>query len=389
MRIMLTFVFSFCLVACTHDKKEGSGGLDTTPRDFNQKMTLVPTDTLTFLIGYRSNVYSRYVKKAMINGAPYLGVVNQNTNEIEFYSLTRHEDDFKIHFQEEGPNGVGSIRGFEFISDSTMLIGSSFRIRLYVTDLKGNLMKTLNTHHVERKDFPAIQLYYTQQPLMVDKIKGDLYIFVRGKSDYSAPGKWSGTTFLKIPDLDEESAVHIFELPAHLYKYVHGAYFSHSSHVMKDNRYIVFGIPFFNNVLIYDLETGEMVEKAAGSKHFGDALPWDNPQMDGHEEFYVTSNSYRELAFDEENQLLYRLAYRKVDYTGPDGKNRTWDNKPPSVIILNSDFEKVGEVDLPTNTIYTRSYFTHRGKLYLSLNHPDNNPSEDQMVFVGFKPERL
>jgi hypothetical protein len=109
--------------------------------------------------------------------------------------------------------------------------------------------------------------------------------------------------------------------------------------------------------------------------------------MDGHEEFYVTSNSYRELAYDKENQLIYRLAYRKVDYSGPGGKNRTWDNKPPSIIILNSDFEKIGEVDLPVNTIYTRMFFTHDGKLYLSLNHPDNNPSEDQMVFVGFKPE--
>ena len=44
---------------------------------------------------------------------------------------------------------------------------------------------------------------------------------------------------------------------------------------------------------------------------------------------------------------------------------------------------------LPDNTIYTRIYFTHNGKLYLSLNHPDNNPSEDEMVFVGFKPEKL
>jgi hypothetical protein len=243
---------------------------------------------------------------------------------------------------------------------------------------------------VDRADFPAIQLYYTQQPLLVDKMKGDLYVVARGPMDYIEPGSWSGTMFLKIPDLNEESAVHLFELPAHLYKkYIQGAYFSHSSHVMNDNRYIVFGIPFYNNLLTYDLETGETVEKSAGSKYFGDVLPWDNPQMDGHEEFYVTSNFYRELAYGKENQLLYRLAYRKVGYAGRDGKNRNWDNKPPSDIIINGDFEKVGEFDLPVNTIYSRMFFTHDGKLYLSLNHPDTNPSDDQMVFVGFRPERL
>ncbi|MDN3686370.1 hypothetical protein [Cyclobacterium jeungdonense] len=66
---------------------------------------------------------------------------------------------------------------------------------------------------------------------------------------------------------------------------------------------------------------------------------------------YVTSNSYRELAYDEEKQLLYLLAYQGVDYLGPNGQRRNWDNKHPSVIMINNDFEKVGEVDLPVNII--------------------------------------
>lgn len=370
--------------SCTKDQS-----LDPLPRDYTARMTLLPSDTLRIPMGYRSNVYSKYIKKCEIDGVPFLGVVNENTNELEFYSLTKSEEDFKIPFQAEGPNGVGSIRGFEFISDSTLLIGSSIRIRLYVTDLEGNLLKILKTDIIERKGNPAIQLYYTQQPFMFDNSKGDAFVYARGSSDYSEPGKWSGTMFLKIPDNNDESAEHVFELPSHLYEYVHGAYFSHSSHVMVNDRYIVFGIAFYNNLLIYDLDDNVLSEKEAGSKYFGDALAWDNPTMDGHEEFYVTSNSYRELAYDEKNQLLYRLAYQGVDYIGPDGMRRNWDNKPPSVIMINSDFEKVGEVDLPVNTIYTRMYFTHDGKLYLSLNHPDNNPSEDQMVFVGFKPEEL
>jgi hypothetical protein len=389
MRTILTLVFSFCFLACSQYQKEETGELDPSPRKFNEKLTLMPTDTLTIPIGQRSDVYSRCIRKCQIQGISYLGVVNQNTNEIEFYSLSRREDDFKIHFQQEGPDGVGSIRAFEYISDSTLLIGGSFRIRLYVTDLKGSLQQTINTYLVERKDKPFVQSYATNQPLLVDRIRKDLYVYTPVNTDYNLPGKWSGTMFLKIPELDDELARHVFELPSHLSKYVHGAYFSHSSHLMMDDRYLVLAIPFYNNILIYDLESEELIERPAGSKHFGDALPWDNAVSGMSESFYVPSNSYREIAYDEENKLLYRLAYRGVDYTGPDGQRRNWDNKPPSIIIINSDFEKVGEVDLPTNTIYTRSYFTHRGKLYLSLNHPNNNPSEDQMVFVGFKPEKL
>lgn len=354
-------------------------------------MTLVPTDTLIFPMGYRSNVYSQYIRRCEINGSSYLGVVNQNTNEIEFYSLTRREDDFKVHFQEEGPNGVGSIRAFELISDSTLLIGSSYRIRLYVTDLEGNLLQTLVTNTPERKGKTFMPIYYSNQPLMFDKSRQDAYVFTRVDTDFNGHGIWSGTMFLQASTLEEGLNNHVFELPTHFDNYIHGGHFCHGSNCLVDYRYLILSVTFYNNLLIYDLKKDEMMEAKAGSKYFGDILPWDSPKptVDGHEEFYVTSNSYRELEYDMQNKLLYRMAYRGVDYIGPNGQRRNWDNKPPSIIILNNDFEKIGEVDLQVNTIYTRMFFTHDGKLYLSLNHPDNNPSEDEMVFVGFKPEKL
>ncbi|WP_460515745.1 DUF4221 family protein [Cyclobacterium sediminis] len=385
MKNILFSVLLLCIWAsCKEDKR-----LDPTPREFDQRMTLVPMDTLVFSISDKSNVYSRYIKKVEINGNEYLGVVNENTNGMEFYALSKGGDNFKIHFKTEGPNGIGKLKAFEVISDSTLLVGSTHRIRLYVTDLMGNLIKTLKTNIIERKGFPFVQSYSTFNPLVNNKTNGDLYVLTGVDTDYNAPGKWSGTMFLKIPNMEDESAVHVFELPSHFYNYVHGAYFSHSSHLLIEDRYLVFALPFYNNILIHDLEKEELIEKEAGSRHFGDALPWEHAENGKSESFYVPSNSYRELAYDEENKLLYRLAYQGVDYIGPDGEQRNWDNKPPSVIMLNSDFEKVGEVDLPLNTIYTRMYFTHNGKLYLSLNHPDNNPSEDEMVFVGFKPEKL
>lgn len=154
-------------------------------------------------------------------------------------------------------------------------------------------------------------------------------------------------------------------------------------------RQLILGLPFYNDLFIYDMDSGSLKQSPAGSKHFGDAMPWDNPTSGMSESFYVPSNSYREMAYDEGAELLYRIAYQGVDYIGRDGLRRNWDNKLPSIIILDKGFEKVGEVDLPQNTYDTRSYFTYDSKLYLSLNHPENNPSEDRMVFVGFKPEKL
>ena len=239
-RSLLIYVWLLVFIISCKEANE----LDPKPRDFNESLTLIPTDTLTFQMGYRSNVYSKYVKKVEINGSDYLGIVNENTNELEFYALSNTVDDFKVHFKTEGPNGVGQIKGFELMADSTFLIGSSYRIRLYVTDLKGNLLKTLKTDLVQRKGNPAIQLYYTQQPLVFDKIRNNVFIYARGQSDYNLPGKWSGTMFLKIPNMEDESATHVFELPSHFYNYVHGAYFSHSSHLLIEDRYLVLSFPF-------------------------------------------------------------------------------------------------------------------------------------------------
>lgn len=383
--ILFCLIWLFCLVSCNHNI---GNELDTAPRPYSDKITLIPSDTLVISISSRSNVYSGYVKKCRINGNPYLGVVNENTNELEFYDLADAKGNFKISFQNDGPNGIGQLTAFEVVSDSTLLIGSTYRTRLYISDLSGNILKVLSSDKVQRKGKSHVPIYYTNQPLMYSKEKNDFYVFTRVDTDYNAPGIWSGTTFLKVPNDADRSGKHVFELPPHFDDYVHGAYFSHSSHLLIGDRYLVLGIPFYNNLLIYDLDKEELTEKSAGSKYFGDILPWSKPNNE-HEEFYVSANSYRELAYDEERKILYRIAYRKMDYIGVDGLRRNWDNKLPSVIVFNEDFEKIGEVDLSVNTIYTRIYFTHKGKLYLSLNHPDNNPSEDIMVFVGFKPEKL
>ncbi|MEX0884305.1 MAG: hypothetical protein WDZ72_12610 [Cyclobacteriaceae bacterium] len=37
----------------------------------------------------------------------------------------------------DGPNAVGQLKAFEVVSDSTLLIGGSLRVRLYLTDIEG------------------------------------------------------------------------------------------------------------------------------------------------------------------------------------------------------------------------------------------------------------
>lgn len=377
-------------MACGSGNEEKETVLDPEPRLYENTYTMVPEDTLEVPIGKYSDVYSKYIKRVEINGHGYLGVVNENKNELEFYPLETKRFPIIVPFDKDGPNRIGKLKGFEVISDTSLLIGSSLRSQLYISNLEGEITKSVSTRF-ERDELPYVQIYYTNEPLVYSKDYKKIFVYTRVDTDYNSPGMWSGTMFLSLPLDKNDSPKHVLDLPSHFGDYVYGSRFCHNSHAMVGNRYLVFGPTFSNDVFIYDLETGNVKGKEAGSKYFGDVLPWTDPinDSDKEEEFFVESNSYGGLAYDEQNEMLFRIAYKGVDYIGADGTRRTFDNKIPSVVIMNSDFEKMGEIDLEKNTYYTKNYFTYKGKLYLSTNHPDNNPSEDKMVYVGFKIVRI
>jgi hypothetical protein len=363
----------------------GDGSLNPIPREFEDQITLIPSDTLIVRLEMTSSIHSNYVVLEKFHGKPYLGLVNENSNQLEFYSLKDPKENFKVNFLREGPNGIGTLKGFVSLGDSTLLVGSSDRTRLFVSDLEGNIIRRYKTK-VERRDGPYVQIYYSSQPLIFNASINSFFMFTRVDTDYSKPGLWSGSSFLKVSERISEEASHVFELPKHLSAYVHGAFFSHSSHVMIDEKYLVLGIPFYNDLILYDMVTDKVFQRPAGSKYFGDVMPWPNPDNERDEEFYVSSNSYQGLVYDELNRLLYRTAFRGVDYIDLNGQKRNTEDKIPSLIILDEDLVKLGEFDLPAGTFYTRTTFSHEGKIYLSLNHPDRQTSEDELVFVGFEP---
>jgi hypothetical protein len=382
MKYYLFIISVIWVCACSNPTANNQLNSNTVISD--EKTTLVPIDTLHIKIGEKTNIYSNYMSFKEIKGEPYLGIVNEGNNYLEFYHLTDSAQGFNIYFERKGPENLGVLKGFEILSDSLLIIAGSNRSQIMVSDFNGEIKRVIKTD-IARNNNPVVQIYYSQQPLVYNDFKDEIYIFSRVDTDYRKPGLWSGTSFLNVRNSSDE-VTHIFNLPEHLANYVHGAYFSHGSHVLAKQRYLILSIPFLKNILILDTQAGEILEKFAGSKYFGDVYSWDNPVDDKHEQFYVESNSYRELIYDKDNELLYRLAYRGLDYVDIDGERRNWDNKVPSIIILNKYFDKIGEFDIPANTFYTRNFFVFNGKLYLSTNHPDNNPSENIMVFVGFKP---
>ncbi|GAB2623617.1 DUF4221 family protein [Belliella aquatica] len=382
---LLLFLFSILSLTSCEKQASTSQSLDPNPRKFDDIITLISADTISIPIGQRTNVFSKYISKTSIKGKDYLGLVNENTNQLEFYGLSDDTENFSIKYQQEGPNGVRTIKAFEVLSDSTLLIGSSWRRELYISDFSGNLLNKINSVEKERADRkPYVQIYYTNNPLIYSEKTQSIFTFAIVDQNNYLPGIWSGTYFVEISTLEGNEMKHTLKLPEYLSDLVYGAFFSHSSHLMKGDNQMIISMPYLNDLLVYDLDSEDISYAEAGHSSFGDLLPLENPISEFSERDYI--NTYREIAYDNETGYLYRFAYEGVDYKDLDGRRRTWDNKKPSIIILDKEMNKVGEYHLPIDQFYTRMYFTHQGKLYVSINHPDNNPSEDELIFVGLKP---
>ncbi len=381
----LFFAFSlcsFCLLGCRTESQ--SENLDSRPRDYSDRFTLVPTDTLIIPISEKTDIYSRYIQAVEVGGEAYLAMVNEKTNEVEFYGLEDSDHYFSIHIEDEEMYPIASLRAFHLYPDSTLLVAGSYRRAAYLVDFLGNVQATYKTM-VDRPDGEYVPMYYGQIPLIAYPDGQHFLISTKVDTDYFLPGIWSGTMFLKVKK-DSPTYQHVFPLPEFFSKLVYGARFSHSSHALVGNKYLAISLPFYNDLLYFDIETDELSQRNAGSTYFGDALPWERPEPNRDEAYYVEADSYRDIIYDPVGKFLYRIAYRGVGFLDADGNQRDWNNKIPSVIILDESLEKVGELDLPVNTYYTRSLFPYKGKLYISLNHPDNNPNEDKLMFVGFKP---
>lgn len=96
----LNLVFLIALTASCNFSA-GDNALNPIPREFKDQVTLVPSDTLRIRLENTSNIHSNYLALEEFDGEPYLGVVNENSNELEFYPLKASHKKFKVKLQEK------------------------------------------------------------------------------------------------------------------------------------------------------------------------------------------------------------------------------------------------------------------------------------------------
>lgn len=98
--------------------------------------------------------------------------------------------------------------------------------------------------------------------------------------------------------------------------------------------------------------------------------------------------TYHHLLYDKYRKVFYRFA--RFPYEFPIDRNPMGEDsgRQFSIIILNKDYEIIGETRFPGNTYAYRLWFIGKDGLYLSLNNQGNADfDEDQLLFQRMKLE--
>jgi hypothetical protein len=383
-QLILNTVLLF-LVSCSTDKKNSTSVNSGSSKEFEETITFKQDSLLIIDIDeytpFRTNNL-QYIKSK--DNQEILIWENRPINALEFYSLESGKIIKRIRLKKEGPQGIGgSLTGFEYISDDSIVVTNGKRYEFYLIDNQGNSYKRYNVYPDNKTDV-SVPIVYDYRPVMVSYPY--LYIVCKPDKDYNSPGWWNGNFLLKLDILTGEYN-YFFKGPEDYYDKVHGAFFSHQSMTINDSGQIIISFPIDSNVAVLELSDEEVSMNYAGSKFFNQIPEWDQPASGESERFYIESNSYREILFDPWRKLYYRFAYRKVDYYDANKMRVNWNYKKPSIIILDKKLNKIGEYTLPEKTYYTRDAFVSPAGLYISINHDENkNADENKLSFQLLKP---
>ncbi|WP_027001419.1 DUF4221 family protein [Hugenholtzia roseola] len=361
-----------------------------------QKLELVATDIVKhYPLDELSMYQTNYYQTKNINDTIYLFWANKEIPYISVYNLNSEKKITDIKFDSDGNNGIGGWGGFYLHNwDSIFVFGAkSFQVtlanqkgevlgrcRLYDTGKESPFMLPLPRSNAHQSFLIGDTLYFRANDNSTYRV--DEPSFFNANFLYAIDIRtMKGLGFIKIGDSEIDGNENIW-----------GAYFTHLQYTLSfDSSQLLISYPIENNIHIRHFNKKENIKKIMCNSFYFENIKskWsESKYFNHHEKHYLENPSFRYLLADKYNRVYYRFAYQAIEETNAEGKKQNWDDKPCSIIILDEEYNIVGETLLPKK-IYSRNHFITQEGLWLSEGHYRNpDLDEDNLSFRLFKLQR-
>jgi hypothetical protein len=352
--LIIAMLFLFC-ATCTN--KKGGEIVNKERNKYKNRCTLQFVGIKAFELDDETSYLTEYLQ--FIPGKSgeredYFSFLNTYNNAIYFYDYKTGRFSHRIKYNKEGPDGVGDIQGYYYSNSDSVYIHAYWAFLIFLTDSEAKV-KAKYKVDVDKLTIDAGMLYptvYTQTGAPMKKYKNTIIAtgFMAGEYEKETPTNRPVGVFY---DVTTDKRSYAINYPEQYRQYNWGGGFMYRLpfYDLSGSGSMVVSFSADHYLTEYSLETGKEERHYAGSSAIKEIKSLDVPKStllvpaERQVEWYMTNSSYREVYYDKYKQRYYRIARLPVkDYVF--GSNQ---RKPIVVIILDAQFNYLGEVSLPAD----------------------------------------
>ena len=357
----------------------GSGAGDS--REGSSEYTLISESTVSLPLDSATS-QEAYMLEHTADGR--LMFYSRKTNSLCIYDLDSAKLIDKIEYYSQGPNAINSVEGCQYgAPDSVWLYSVRANHELIRTDTAGNILERFDYPFDPTASYAMRPEPYTSAPYKVSGPNHYLFGSCSFRDANPSQQPFAGSIFnvatgqLSVGIPYPESYTNV---PQFIERF--SGMLSPSYTVAPDGK-IVVSFAASDSLFIFDSLTSMPTHRLATITE-----PLEiTPAPDGASTLDAMTHLIKQptmanILYDPENKLYYRLvALPMADFDPSKGYDELL-RRPWTVVILDENFNKVGESPLPAASYIPQQAFVHNGALFLQTLSPD----DDFMTFSTFTP---
>ncbi len=331
----------------------------------------IPLDVNTGFIADCIQVFSD-------GGKEYLALGYRLERKINIYDSQGRKLLKTIHFEMEGPNGVGTeIPAFYMENLETVFIYSYWQRTIYISDLEGNILDKIKIP--DNQNYPIIE---PGSMCPIVKLKGHLYLSGR----IGSPGISTRIHPFVAIELASKKARLLGKCPeaTQSWNFYHKNAAKYDF-IFQKNLFVI-SFDMSDSLYLTDFSSTNK-RYLAKSKYIKSIPPLSknkNHVPSKEERFqYAASDSYYGVKYDPFQKCYYRFVVRGRSMS------EVYSYKIPetTVIVLDENFKSLGEYILPKFSFIEMCFITKNG-LHIANQQIYNELNEDELSFDVYKVNR-
>ncbi len=342
------------------------------------KYELTISNSLDFELNNSKTAYTRGVQVYPTDDPKYLLFFHSTGNYISIYDLKTEELANEIHFEFEGPKRVPRSINYAYTHNfDSIFLFDPLPQQIYLVDSAGN---NIDQFDLQLEDM----MHYTYPDGIHPALfkKGKLFLPTYPSPMENATSSDYGMIEF---DIDRKAFGTQYNLSE---KYDEGFWDKHSYRKTvftynEDTDAIIMSFPNDEYIYVTDAQ-GNKIKHFAGSSEMKTLKPLANElYSDDGKTFRMQAEQgfYSGLKYDRWRKVYYRFAYNPI------GKfaDRTTLGKNASIIIINNEFEVIGESPINAKKYSFGINFINEDGLYFFNNYQYEKEDDSQFSFDLFK----